>query len=296
MSSEERGQSTTNGDSAPQEAFALVGNEIRAEILRVLGEDPHSVHSFSELHSNVAVDSDSGQFNYHLRQLVGHFVDRCDNGYQLRPEGITLYRTIVAGTFTRRASLAPFDAGFGCYFCGTAVEATYDDGKFVVQCPDCDHVYLHDMAPPSLADDEQALLSRVDQYSRHDTLAVARGVCPICVGGIERQFISAAEGPFHSGEDLDVFVYLSCNHCGAGHYLSVGTALLKDPGLISFCYERGLDVTTTPVWELEFASTDRYTTVRSTAPWEVALELTLDDDTLELVVDENLNVIERNYS
>lgn len=64
------------------------------------------------------------------------------------------------------------------------------------------------------------------------------------------------------------------------------------PTLVS--HERGLDVTTTPVWELDFAATDRYVCIYSTDPWDIALELTLDGDMLELVVDDNLAVIERN--
>lgn len=77
-------------------------------------------------------------------------------------------------------------------------------------------------------------------------------------------------------------------------FMSVGDALLGDPDLISFCRERGVDMTKTPMWELEFAATDRHVPIRSTDPWEVALELTLDNETLELVVDDDLNVIERN--
>lgn len=286
----------SDGASAPQEAFALVGNEIRAEILRVLGEKPHSEQTFSELHSKVDAEGDSGQFNYHLQRLVGHFIDRSDEGYRLRPRGIVLYRMIVTGIFTRHESVSSFDAGFDCHFCESSVEAIYDDGQFVVQCSNCGHDYNHTMTPPSLADDSQALLSRVDQYSRHEFLAFARGVCPVCVGNITVQFIPASEGPFHSGEDLSVLTRLSCSHCGARQYLSVGATLLKDPGLISFCHERGLDVTTTPVWELDFAATDRYVCINSTDPWEIALELTLDGDMLELVVDDNLAVIERNHS
>ena len=77
-------------------------------------------------------------------------------------------------------------------------------------------------------------------------------------------------------------------------FMSVGEALPCNPDLISFCRERGLDVTTTPTWELEFAKTDRYVTLRSTDPWEVALKLTLDGETLELIVDDEISVIERN--
>lgn len=76
-------------------------------------------------------------------------------------------------------------------------------------------------------------------------------------------------------------------------YLTVGEALLGDAELIAFCHERGLDVTGTPIWELEFAATDRHTTVRGTDPWEIALSVTRDGDTVELVVDHTLTVTER---
>ena len=92
---------------APADAFALVGNETRAEILRVLGEEPWAGLSFSELRSRVDPDLDSGQFNYHLQQLVGQFVRHTDDGYEMRPAGVTLYRTIRAGIFSRTATVDP---------------------------------------------------------------------------------------------------------------------------------------------------------------------------------------------
>lgn len=316
MASEDTDARATDSESAPQEAFALLGNEVRAEILRVLGEtrSGHAVVPFSELRSRVETDVDSSKFNYHLQKLVGRFVVKIDadadstdaertgngsGGYKLRPEGLALYRTIVAGTFTRRASMSPFEVGFDCYFCETPVEATYHDGQFLIRCPGCDHLYNHEMAPPSVTDDERELLARVGQYARRDFLAFVHGVCSTCLNGVDAGFIPAAESPHNDGENLDVLVNVACDRCGAQRYLSVGVALSNDPELISFCYERGLDLTTTPVWELEFAMTDRFTTVRSTDPWEVALEVTLDGnasdgDALELVVDDDLNVVERN--
>lgn len=76
----------------------------------------------------------------------------------------------------------------------------------------------------------------------------------------------------------------------------VGSALLTHPGLVTFFHQRGLDVTSRPAWEFEFASTDNYTTVRSTDPWEVALVVSRSGESLELVVDDSLTVLESTVS
>jgi DNA-binding transcriptional ArsR family regulator/rubredoxin len=282
-------------DTEPADAFALVGNETRAEILRVLGEDPWSGLSFSELRARAAPDMDSGQFNYHLQQLVGQFVRHTEEGYEMRPSGATLYRTIRAGTFNRRASVEPFDAGFSCYVCGGTVEASYEDGMFDLRCGACGHVYSRTTAPPSAVEGVAPgnLLARIDQYNRHIMLAFSRGVCHICVNGVEREFIHGEEVWTEGADRFDLFVQHTCGHCGNRHYMTVGLALLYRPELVCFFHERGLDVTSRPHWELPFLMTDDDVTVRSEDPWEVALETTYHGDRLELVVDEDLALLEQ---
>ncbi|WP_276260198.1 winged helix-turn-helix domain-containing protein [Haloglomus litoreum] len=281
-------------DAEPADAFALVGNETRAAILRVLGEDPWSGLSFSELRSRAAPDMDSGQFNYHLQQLVGQFVRQTEDGYEMRPSGATLYRTIQAGTFNRRATVEPFPAGFDCYFCGATAEASYDDGMFDLSCSGCGHVYTRTMAPPSAVEgvDPDDLLARIDQYNRHTMLAFARGVCPICVNGVDRRFRRGEAVWTEGSERFDCFVNHVCGHCGNEHYMAVGLALLYRPELVCFFHGRGLDVTSVPHWELPFLMTDQDVTVLSEDPWEVALETTYDGDRLELLVDEDLTLVE----
>lgn len=286
-----------------ESAFALVGNEIRAEIVKTLGDERgHSgsrpILSFSELHDRVDVDVVSSQFNYHLQRLVGEFVDQTDEGYRLHPVGSTLYRTIRAGTFTGITSFGPVDVGFDCYHCGTRAEGVYAEGMFTVQCRGCETLYDLLLVPPETLDpdDEDDLLARLDQYARHERLAFSRGICGVCVNELDVEFMDGEESPFSPYNDHDVVVHQSCGHCGNQSHVTVGEALLPDPGLVSFCFERGLDLSSTPVWHLEFVMTDAYTTVRSRDPWEVALELELDGDTLEVVVGDDLTVLERNYS
>ena len=289
-------------DEDGESAFALVGNETRAEIVRALGdargqEGSRPVLSFSELHDAVDVDVVSSQFNYHLQQLLDYYVDQTDGGYRLRPEGSMLYRTIRAGTFTDRETFGPLDVGVDCYYCDHTVEGVYEDGMFTVQCANCETLFDLVLVPPATldpADGVDDLLHRIDQYNRHRRLAFNRGVCPMCAEGTDTKFLTPEESPFDAVQPRTVVVHQSCGHCGSQMYVGVGAALLYDPGLVSFCVEQGLDVTAKPVWELAFAMTDRDVDVRSADPWRVALELDLDGDTLELVVDEDLTVLERN--
>lgn len=284
----------TAAGPAPEEAFALIGNGTRADILRVLGQEPYTGLSFSELRSRVDEGIDSGQFNYHLQQLIGTFVADTEAGYVLRAEGVGLYRAIRSGAFTGRATIEPFTFGLDCYFCGAPVEASYEDGAFEMECSGCDHTYAHTHAPPSAieAGDPEAALDRIDRYNRHEMLACIEGVCPVCVNPLSVSFIPGEEGWSDGAERFDVFVRYACDHCGHEQFLTVGLSLLYDPELICFGREHGVDLTAVPHWELEWAMTDHHTTVRATDPWEVTLSVPLGDETLELVVDESVTVLE----
>lgn len=282
----------------PTDAFALVGNEVRAEIIRALGDARVEqryppVLSFSELRSRAASGCDSSRFNYHLQQLVGHYVERVDEGYRMRSAGRVLYQTIRAGTFDRRESARTVDAGFDCYHCGAAVRTTVDEGTVRVRCPDCEYVYAISGAPPGATEDGEVSLEQVATYYHHKHLAFARGVCPTCGDEPGVELVPVDGLPFADPDRQELYVYRACETCGDQRHLSLGTALLPDPNLRDFCRAHGVDVLATPLWELEFAATDRSVDVRSTDPWEVALTVAYGDDALELVVDGELTVLER---
>ena len=280
------------GDTDPEDAFALVGNATRAAILRALAEAGWEAVSFSTLRSRVDADMDSGRFNYHLDQLVEHFIERTEDGYRILPQGMMLYRVIRSGTFNRRTTLEPFDAGFDCYFCGARAQASYDEGMFEVGCPDCEHVYSYTYIPPSAVEDADPAdsLARVDQYNRHHGLACVRGVCPYCVHEMHPEFMPGSDIWLEDADRYEVFIRLSCEFCGNQYYVTVGQALLYHPTVVGFLDEQGVDVAGTPHWEFPFAMTDRTLSVRSRDPWEVSVTVTAGDAALEVVVDEELSV------
>lgn len=282
------------GAAGPADAFTIIGNETRIEILRALGEDPYSEASFSTLRDHVDPEMDSGQFNYHLSKLCEQFVDRNDGGYTLRPEGIALYRQLRAGTFTRRVSHEEFDAGFDCHFCGMGVTATYRDGLLEMVCGECAYQYLQVPLPPSALEDTdpQEALALIDQYLRHRTLALSRGVCPLCANAIEVDLVPAEDLWIESLQRLRVFVSYTCDHCGHEHYVTIGHSLLYEPALVAFFHRHGTDITREPHWELGFTVTDDAVTVLDTDPWAVTLSITRDGETLAITVDDEASVVD----
>lgn len=290
----DNGNGDTTQSTAVQETFATIGNETRAEILRILGEEPYAGLSFSELRSRLDEDIDSGQFNYHLKQLLGQFVTQTDGGYKLRPAGVTLYRLIRAGSFTQDLRLEPFAVGFDCYFCETAVEAHYETGVLEMTCPGCEYQYGKARLPPSAIDPAEpgGALALIDQYLRQEILALSSGVCSYCVNGVDTAFTPGEDIWLESAAQLDVLVEYSCDHCGNRHYLSVGLSLLYHSSLIAFFHDHDEDITRVPHWELEFAMTNDAVTIRETDPWEVTLRVSRDDEALVLTVDDDLTILE----
>jgi len=93
-------------DIPPERAFGLLADKTRLAILRALwaatdlGADgavrqEASAVRFSELFAAVAID-DTGNFNYHLEKLRGHFVAATDSGYVLTEEGVGIARHALA--------------------------------------------------------------------------------------------------------------------------------------------------------------------------------------------------------
>ncbi|NIS30781.1 MAG: helix-turn-helix domain-containing protein, partial [Actinobacteria bacterium] len=134
---------------SPTEAFAVLGNETRMEILRTLWSADEPL-SFSELRDLVGM-SDSGQFNYHLDQVEGHFVRTTDDGYELRNAGEQVIRAVlagaIAGAITGSVTFEPTVLDAQCPYCGGPTEAWYEDETFTARCKRCSGI-LEDEAYP----------------------------------------------------------------------------------------------------------------------------------------------------
>lgn len=278
----------TDTESQPEDTFALVGHEVRAGIIQVLGRDELSL---SELRSRLNMDVEPSQLHYHLEQLVGHFVEKTDKGYRLNSVGIRLSRTLQAGRLDRREEQVTVDANFECYYCQGRVEAIFNKGTARIVCPECEHLYVRHDSPFSFDqfEDETEAFLHYGQYLILKMIFLSHNVCASCAYPLRPTLRSTERDDIQK-----VVIDKTCELCGASWVQVVGVSLLADSELRSFCLDHGVDPLSTPHWELEFAATDEHVTVRSTDPWEVALVVTFDGDTLELVINGDLNVVERN--
>ena len=129
----------------PEHVFALLSADIRVEILQALWKADEPM-AFSELRE--AIDSrDSGQFNYHLDKLVGQFVRKTSEGYELTQAGKRINGAIEAGTYTQEATLEPIDKT--CSYCGGCWTLTYEDEVVNIECGSCE-VRYHFLVPPGV--------------------------------------------------------------------------------------------------------------------------------------------------
>ncbi|MFB6125790.1 MAG: ArsR family transcriptional regulator [Halolamina sp.] len=276
---------------APADAFALLGNDTRIDILQALqtaAVGDETPVAFSELFDRVDVD-DSAHFNYHLKKLTDHFVRKTEAGYEFRTPGRKVVRAVFAGTFTGREELEPFDAPGECWHCGGALEATYADERLTVECVDCDRpVVSHTFAPGGVADrDPEELLEAFHHHVRHHYCLAADGVCPECMGRMETHLTRESTFP---GREVEVNHV--CGRCDTHLRSAVGLNLLDTAPVLSFHAERGVDLSTEPFWTFAWCVSDERTAVVGEDPLTLRLEIPVADDEIRVTVDETLDVLD----
>ncbi|WP_458187142.1 ArsR/SmtB family transcription factor [Haladaptatus sp. NG-WS-4] len=277
---------------SPDEAFAVLGDETRIAILRVLFENATEPMSFSELRDAVGM-RDSGQFNYHLGKLVEQFVRKTDEGYRLRLAGWQVVGAILSGTYTESGNTDPVSFDHPCPSCGGTVVATYEDERMHIRCADCKELFEAASIPPGALEGfaPEELTQRFEQYMRGLVGHARLGICLSCQGRMSPK-LSTDPDP-ENGVDLEdtPVVEYRCRRCPEVVSVSLGTALLDHPAVVSFHWEHGIDLRTVSSWSLAWLTDDR-PVVESETPLRVRLRVELDGDVLELVVDESLSVVE----
>lgn len=271
-----------------REAFLLLANETRLDVLYALWEAPDWTATFTELKEAVGM-RDSGQFRYHLNQLEGTFVRRTEDGYTHLAGGIALYRAML-GSATGPESVEPISLSVSCSACGGDLRMTYENQVFYARCLDCGETLLSSPLPPAglenRTDDER--MQAFDRWSRRLFGLLSDGVCPWCASTVSHDIEANPAEPSGHG----VRVRYTCDRCEGFLRTTVGETVLDHPAVISFCYQRGIDVTSKPHWELDFCTRADGARLVSEAPDEIRLDVEADGETLTLRLDGDLNVIE----
>lgn len=276
----------------PDEASAALGNPVRAAILRALWSAPDEAVTFSELRRK-AGNPDSGQFNYHLGELVGVFVERTEDGYRPIQTGMRVIRTALFGDDDAPPTLDAVPVDGACHHCGQELAASYDGGNAVVACRGCGKTQLEEAVPPAAFDARSAeeAVHALDRWVRIRSLLMVEGVCPDCAGRPETTLFQTR--PAQDGS----LSYLRARHaCGNCAYecdvpVWLHVLLARHSAVVSFYHERGVDLGRAPVWELTRYGSDARVSLASEAPVRVSVELEYDGEKLQLTLDESLRIV-----
>lgn len=297
---------------SPDDAFATLGNEIRLKIVQSLGEADEPL-SFSELRDTVDV-RDSGQFNYHLNELVGHFVRKTDDGYTLGQAGERVVEAVLSGTVTAAPVMEATPVDEDCHHCGGTVEVSYRQEQVDVYCTECtgtygdthatdgivvpeDYGWLGGMPlPPAGLEDRTAddVLEAAFTLGQTEFIAASKGICPRCSARTDRSIDACTDHETDDsicstcGRRRSVVFGSTCTNCNYATGGGVLQALFADTEFLTFVTNHDLNpVNPESVTEFLSAIANYETDVRSQSPLEVELRLTINEDTFSRIINEN---------
>lgn len=300
----------------PDEAFAVLGNETRMEILQKLAEADEPL-SFSELRDRVGV-SDSGQFNYHLDKLIGHFLESTSDGYELRRSGERVVESVLSGAVTESPKIQPTVTDRPCPLCGASIRVSYHQEWVAMSCSECEGVYggstaVEDVAtesmaqgylggqplPPAGIEDRTAaeVAAAADTWSSVETLAASTGMCPRCSARLNQSVRVCEDHDASDGlcDECDyrhaVQIDRTCTNCP---YHGEGAAVLgiaADTNLLGFQTSHGLNPVI-PTTEFYREMLDYDEEIVSMNPLEARFTWTVNGDSITLTIDDEPSVVQ----
>ena len=279
---------TTADNLDPADAFSLLGNEHRIRILEALATVDEPPVTFSTLYGAVEC-TDSALFNYHLDQLTGHFVTSTDDGYQLSQPGAKVVRAVLAGSINTRPR-GTIEIDDPCVHCSSQLNAVYEDGMLSLVCSQCDHGHGEYSFPPGGLNDrtDAEVLQAFDQRVKHLHCLAKDGVCHECNGRVETTL--ERDGDCCLGSQIRA--EHECLQCGYTLCSAVGLGLLDQSPVVSFYADHGIDLATTPYWQLDWCVSDHPVNVLAEDPWEIAVTITHGSASLEVLLNGSLEVLD----
>ncbi|MFB6229082.1 MAG: ArsR/SmtB family transcription factor, partial [Halobacteriales archaeon] len=295
---------------SPDDAFGVLGNETRIEILRALG-DADGPLSFSELHDRVGT-RDSGQFNYHLERLTGHFVRKAEDGYVLRRAGRRVIEAVLSGALTDDPTLERTRPEESCWRCGAPIEINWNAGSVEMYCTECAGRYerRHDDGsrgdtvgegylgrlpfPPAGLENRAPgeILRTAWTWGNLEILSMSSGICPRCSATVEEtihvcETHDAGDGLCDScGGRYAAGISFACTNCVFDAGAGFAIALISHTALLSFITSHGLNpISPDSVRRINEVHADYEEEIISTDPLEARFTFHIDDDALTLTVE-----------
>lgn len=304
---------------SPDEAFAVLGNEIRLDIIRVLWKadaaheyddvsDTAETISFSELRRQVGIE-DNGQFNYHLSELAPNFIRRTDDGYRLSGAGKQIARTVIAVSGGDDIDFAT-DLERNCPLCAAPMTAAYEDQWIRISCTECDgvfgdkapegSVFLSSYPAAGLTDRtaDEALTTGFYRCML-DISYMMRDVCRECGGAISASVSVCDTHQVRDGNQcptcgtrFPVWTEQRCETCGFAKRLPVEPFVLTLSPVVGFLDDEGIDALAPALDEiLELLQTQVETTA-TRDPFRVTVTIEGEGASLSVSLDDDMNVVD----
>lgn len=298
---------------SPDDAFAALANETRMAILQALGHADGPM-AFSTLRDHVGV-RDSGQFNYHLGKLTGHFIRQTDEGYTLRQAGRRVIEAVLSGAVTGGPDMEATPIEVPCIYCDAGTEVSFRQERLLWRCTECPGTFADREATsdafgtlpsgtielaylPAAGIQHRTpreMLEASDVWSAAEDVALTNGVCPRCSGTIE-DTVDVCEDHDDTGgvcprchTRLGVTVRSECTNCNHTRVSTVVVHLLADPTFRSVFDSRGVDVIATPLDQMS-AFVVRGYDVLKTDPFRARMTFLVAGDEITFTVDADLSV------
>lgn len=299
----------TSGEISPEQAFALLANDTRLEILRTLWTEETPI-PFTRLRERVEY-TDSGNFNYHLNQLAAHFVRKTSDGYELRYAGKEVVRAVLSGALTEDTTIESFVVRGPCGICGAPVELKYRHELLTVRCTECDGVRMDTFPRGTLGVYELPAVGLRNRSPEEvfpaafvwfvsSVTSLVEGVCPRCTGKADPSISICRDHTVREGRVCEacesvfsVWAACDCRACGFEQVVPAQTHLIHHPAVVSFYYERGVEINR--IWELIEQAHYLFeweAMVLSEDPLELRYTIPFDDDELRVTVDGTLSVVD----
>jgi DNA-binding transcriptional ArsR family regulator len=274
------------------DAFAVLGDETRTQIVRALGSagerDPREVPyrpydasgprglTYSELQQRAGL-TDNGRLNYHLSKLTDHFVVKTDGRYRLSWLGHLAFRFAVAGLLTDAVSLSSFETDSPCGDCGAALEAHAPAGQLLfLDCPDCGARQMGTGLPPHAARSDRDILRVVDARERAHGSLFDDGVCPWCSGRVRAALHPRPLDDAGVRRTQPPVTYL-CTDCGGVRFPNVGQAVATHPAVVGFLDRHTDGPRSRRLWEWPFVAASDRATLTATDPPTAEVRVVGDD-------------------
>lgn len=294
---------------APDEAFAVLGNETRIRILQVLGNADGPL-TFSELYERIDYDPTTN-FSYHLQKLGGHFVRKTDDGYELGQVGLRVVQAVLSGSMTEAPLLERTRVDHRCEYCGADTEISYTKGFLGLYCTECPgntsdsvppeyqgYLRAQSLPPTGIQGRTPVQIHRAAfVWGNLQRLALASDHCPICSAPLDHtlEICDAHDSGGTLCEKCDerrlVSVSTQCTNCITEGGGPLRTFLLANTEFLAFMTTHRINPfapSTEPWVALETYNEE----VLSRDPLVVQVTFLIDDDTITFTVDEDLSVVD----